>query len=165
MGILLLTMATASPSADLLTFVCAYCDTCLTIPGEQAGVSGPCPQCGEPITSPVAVEVETSLETVRKAMGAEPETVVQKVTPPAPTVAAEETAQAIPPQMPAAANTVWEVEPVDPKSGLTQNERERREFQQVVKLVILTLVTVVVAAVAVHFFQDQIWALIESKLS
>lgn len=38
--------------SDTLTFSCQHCGSSLTVPASLAGVSGPCPVCGQTITSP-----------------------------------------------------------------------------------------------------------------
>lgn len=37
---------------SLMTFECAHCGAVLSVPREKAGVSGPCPACGEWLVSP-----------------------------------------------------------------------------------------------------------------
>ena len=37
---------------DMLQFQCGFCHTILTVPAQMAGVSGPCPSCGQTVTSP-----------------------------------------------------------------------------------------------------------------
>lgn len=37
---------------DLINFNCNCCHTLLTVPQSMAGVSGPCPKCGETVTAP-----------------------------------------------------------------------------------------------------------------
>lgn len=39
-------------SPDVLMFKCRFCGTQLSVPVSQAGISGPCPNCGQQITSP-----------------------------------------------------------------------------------------------------------------
>jgi len=36
----------------MLQFQCGFCHTILTVPAQMAGVSGPCPSCGQTVTSP-----------------------------------------------------------------------------------------------------------------
>lgn len=38
--------------SDTITFSCNHCGSSLTVPASLAGVSGPCPVCGQTITSP-----------------------------------------------------------------------------------------------------------------
>ncbi len=38
---------------DLIQFFCPFCGIKLTVPGSKAGVSGPCPACGNTIQAPV----------------------------------------------------------------------------------------------------------------
>lgn len=38
---------------DLINFTCNCCHTLLTVPQSMAGVSGPCPRCGETVTAPL----------------------------------------------------------------------------------------------------------------
>ena len=38
--------------SDAITFSCNHCGSSLTVPASLAGVSGPCPVCGQTITSP-----------------------------------------------------------------------------------------------------------------
>lgn len=38
---------------DTIQFQCGYCRTVLTVPAQMAGVTGPCPSCGQTVTSPV----------------------------------------------------------------------------------------------------------------
>lgn len=42
-----------SPTSGLLSFQCEHCQTALSVPWTLAGVSGPCPNCGRPITAPI----------------------------------------------------------------------------------------------------------------
>lgn len=35
-----------------IQFQCGFCHTVLTVPAQMAGISGPCPSCGQTITSP-----------------------------------------------------------------------------------------------------------------
>jgi|GEM_PF-682549 len=39
---------------DVIQFQCSACQTVLTVPAHMAGVSGPCPMCGQTVTSPRA---------------------------------------------------------------------------------------------------------------
>ena len=39
-------------SADVIQFHCSACQALLTVPSSMAGVSGPCPTCGQTVTSP-----------------------------------------------------------------------------------------------------------------
>lgn len=39
---------------DTIQFQCGFCRTTLTVPAQMAGVSGPCPSCGQTVTSPSA---------------------------------------------------------------------------------------------------------------
>ena len=39
---------------DVLQFQCSACQSVLTVPSHMAGVTGPCPICGQTITSPSA---------------------------------------------------------------------------------------------------------------
>lgn len=41
---------------DTLQFQCGFCRTTLTVPAQMAGVSGPCPSCGQTVTSPAAMQ-------------------------------------------------------------------------------------------------------------
>lgn len=39
---------------DIIQFQCSACQSVLTVPANLAGVSGPCPTCGQTVTSPAA---------------------------------------------------------------------------------------------------------------
>ena len=41
------------PVQEPVTFTCVGCGTTLSVPLNQPGISGPCPQCGNWITSPI----------------------------------------------------------------------------------------------------------------
>lgn len=40
---------------DIIQFQCSACQSVLTVPAHLAGVSGPCPTCGQTVTSPAAM--------------------------------------------------------------------------------------------------------------
>jgi hypothetical protein len=43
---------------DMIQFQCGFCRTTLTVPVQMAGVTGPCPSCGQTITSPMSAPAE-----------------------------------------------------------------------------------------------------------
>ncbi len=42
---------------ETIQFQCGFCSTTLTVPAQMAGVSGPCPNCGNTVTSPMPAPV------------------------------------------------------------------------------------------------------------
>lgn len=42
---------------DTIQFQCGFCHTNLTVPAQMAGVTGPCPSCGQTVTSPAPADV------------------------------------------------------------------------------------------------------------
>ncbi len=44
-------------SSDVLQFQCGACQSVLTVPSQMAGVTGPCPICGQTVTSPAKTPV------------------------------------------------------------------------------------------------------------
>ncbi|MDB6006223.1 MAG: hypothetical protein JWR15_3210, partial [Prosthecobacter sp.] len=42
---------------DMIQFQCGFCRTTLTVPAQMAGVTGPCPHCGQTVTSPMPAPV------------------------------------------------------------------------------------------------------------
>jgi len=47
-----------APVADLIHFACGGCGMPLSVPMHMAGVSGPCPQCGEVLMAPATPLIE-----------------------------------------------------------------------------------------------------------
>lgn len=45
-------VATLQPEPEVLSFSCRHCHADLNVPAAMAGVSGPCPSCGQTITAP-----------------------------------------------------------------------------------------------------------------
>lgn len=52
---------------DIIHFQCSACQNTLTVPVHLAGISGPCPTCGQTITSPAAMPSDS-----RQGLGAAP---------------------------------------------------------------------------------------------
>lgn len=48
-------------SVDVIKFSCSACHSELTVPASMAGVTGPCPICGQTVTSPAGLPPDTSI--------------------------------------------------------------------------------------------------------
>ena len=48
------------PAANTITFSCRFCHFGMTVSAQLAGVTGPCPQCGQTITAPFPAPILTA---------------------------------------------------------------------------------------------------------
>lgn len=59
-------------SSDVLQFQCSACQNVLTVPSHMAGVTGPCPICGQTVTSPSAAPPAASVSLFTTPAPAQP---------------------------------------------------------------------------------------------
>lgn len=140
---------------NLLHFVCAKCDTHLSVEMTDSGVKAPCPSCGESITAPAKpkltpVSSAASLEKVKKGVDSKP------VKPEAKSSISKET------QKVKTAAITESGEPINPRSGLTKTEEEIFEFGAIVKLLLLGLLALIVIGGLIYQFPDEIYNWLEA---
>lgn len=74
--------------SQVIQFQCQACQALLTVPAHLAGVTGPCPKCGQTITSPAAPAPVAAVPAIPTApLPASPPAAAPQTAPPAPAAA------------------------------------------------------------------------------
>jgi len=107
-------MAAAMTSDNLFHFVCAKCETHLSVDPAKAGAQAPCPKCGQTITAPPVNQ--SGVSSIEKVKNAVENKAPKSETKPVAVV-------------PAAMGN----EPINPRNGLTKSQEIQAEFGAVVK--------------------------------
>jgi hypothetical protein len=138
----------------------------LTVPGELAGVSGPCPQCGGLIQSPppFAGAVEESLSVVSDPEVRElpeenppvvPQARPQKVRAELPSgLPMARSQEPLPSSRPAEPRSRTRTRTIDPSSCLSSKYDDQKEQGAVIRVALAVLVTVGIVAAVFFLFPE-----------
>lgn len=138
-----------------MTFECAHCGAVLSVPREKAGVSGPCPACGEWLVSP---------QSRRAALPPGDVPMVELGRDPAPSRAPKFAARTvigkIPPRLDSADTSATEIPPqvsVDWRMRRVRRNRARNWFER--RQLAICLIAFVLSVSLVAALQSMGWRL------
>lgn len=136
---------------EMIRFTCSHCEAPLTVEGSLAGITGPCPSCGQSITAPGLKPKESPKETLPVAS-------VRKE--PKPEVAPGP--KLVPGDIPKTLGSSPEKTQVKKKVSRPasnpkafESQRERAEVVAVVKAMVLGVVVLAVILTAVWWINSQ----------
>ena len=134
----------ARPESEV-DFICSHCGAQLSVSATQAGLRGTCPACGNEV---ICAARKSSQDSQGLQAGAFASTESSS-----PEIENQHFKESQPievgqcPMEPERVEEFDELEPIHPKSGLTQTEEEMNEFSQIILVAVLILGSIVAIGV------------------
>lgn len=129
---------------SVIHFSCGRCRISPTVDDSLAGVTGPCPSCGEAVTAPVP--------TAPQSMVIKPRTVNRRTSNELQAAAAENPVQVEPSRR---SSSRRGGRAVRPNTGLSESHQEKVEVAAIVKMLIAGLLVLGVVLVVAYLLNSQ----------
>ena len=133
-------------SDNVIHFQCDHCKISLTVDDSLAGISGPCPSCGQDITAPLMPEKEDpNMVPVRPSEAGKRSDVQIKGRGPA----RNEGFGRRP------GRSSQRERPIGPETGISEVHRERAEVGAVVKMLVAGLLVLIIVLGVAYWLNDR----------